>query len=250
DDATAALGVVTHSSGNHAAALARAARARGIPARVVMPHTAPAVKRRAVEGYGAEITFCEPVTEAREAACAEIASRTGAFVVPPFDHPWTIAGQGTVGLELHEQVADLDAIITPVGGGGLLSGVALAFERLAPGVEVFGAEAAAADTASRSLARGERVPAGNPTTVCDGLRTGLGELTFPIVRRLVERVFAVPEDEIVAAMRLTWERTKLVVEASSAVAIAAILAYPETFRGKRVGVVVTGGNVDLDALPW
>ena len=250
DEAAASRGVVTHSSGNHAAALARAARARGIPAFVVMPRTAPVVKRMAVEGYGAEITFCEPVSEERERVCAEVAERTGAVVIPPFDHADVIAGQGTVGLELHEQCPELDAVVTPVGGGGLLSGVLIAYATLAPGTEVFGAEAEAANTATRSLAAGAPVNAGNPTTVADGLRTSLGNLTFPIVQGRVTDVFAVPEDGIVAAMRLLWERMKLVTEPSSCVTLAAILANRERFAGRRVGVVLSGGNVDLERLPW
>lgn len=250
DDEQAARGVVTHSSGNHAGALALAAKRRGIPAYVVMPEVAPRVKRDAVRGYGAEITYCAALAEERARICAEVRERTGAFFVPPFDHPWTIAGQGTAALELVSEVADLDIVITPVGGGGLLSGTALAVERWSPDTEVHAAEAQAADTATRSLAKGAPVDSGNPTTVCDGLRTSLGVVTFPIVQRLVRGVHAMPEPAIVAAMRTVWERTKLIVEPSSAVAIAAILEHPETFRSKRVGVIVTGGNVDLDALPW
>lgn len=250
DDEDASRGVVTHSSGNHAGALALAARTRGTKAYVVMPKTAPVVKVRAVEGYGAEITFCEPVSEAREAECARIADQTGAVVIPPFDHPHIIAGQGTAGLELHEDAPELDAVVTPCGGGGLLSGTALTFEALAPDAEVFGAEPAAADTASRSLAAGAPVGSGNPSTVCDGLRTSLGQLTYPIIERRVRAVVAVDEESIIAAMRLIWERMKIVVEASCAVTLAMILANPERFRGRRVGVVLTGGNVDLAKLPW
>ncbi len=250
DDESAARGVVTHSSGNHAAALALAARKRGIPARVVMPRTAPSVKVKAVEGYGAEITFCEPVSEAREAACAEIAERTGSVVIPPFDHPHVIAGQGTAALELHDEYPDLDCVITPCGGGGLLSGTALAYETLAPATKVMGAEPLAANTATRSLTNGAPVAAGNPTTVCDGLRTSLGQLTYRIVERAVSDVFAIDEGDVICSMRLVWERMKLIIEASCAVALAAVLKNPDRFADRRVGIVLTGGNVDLDRLPW
>lgn len=251
-DAVAARGVATHSSGNHAQALALAARLRGIPATVVMPRGAPRVKRGAVVGYGARVLECPPTLEARETTLAEVVRRTGAAFVPPYDHPHVIAGQGTVALELLEQVPELDALVAPVGGGGLVSGLCVAAQGLEPRLRIFAAEPAGADDAARSKARGELVPQTDPHTLADGLRTGLGALTWPIVRDRVERVVTVSEGAIVEAMRLLWERAKLLVEASAAVALAAVLS--EEFRTlggiERVGVVLSGGNVDLDLLPW
>ncbi len=221
--AIAVRGVVTHSSGNHAQALALAARRRGIPAHIVMPATAQPVKRRAVEEYGG-----------------------------PYDHPDVIAGQGTAALELLEQVPDLDAILTPVGGGGLLSGVCIAAKGGKPALRIFAGEPAGADDAARSLAAGRLIPQAGPQTIADGLLTSLGELTWPIVRHHVERIITVSEEDIVRAMRLAWERAKLLIEPSSAVAVAAVLT--ETFKGlsglERVGVILSGGNVNLDRLPW
>ncbi|MBX9582532.1 MAG: pyridoxal-phosphate dependent enzyme [Gemmataceae bacterium] len=252
DDATAARGVVTHSSGNHAQALALAAKVRRIPAYVVMPKNAPAVKRAAVEGYGGRVTLCEPTLEARETAAAELVARTGGVLIPPFDHPDIIAGQGTAALELLDEVPDLDAVVAPVGGGGLLSGCCIAARGLNPAVRVFGAEPAGADDAARSKAAGERLPAGPPDTIADGLLTGLGELTWPVVRDRVERIVTVTDDQIRAAMRLVWERVKLVVEPSGAVSLAAVLS--DEFRSladiRTVGVVLSGGNVNLDKLYW
>jgi threonine dehydratase len=245
-------GVVTHSSGNHAGALALAARMRGIPAHIVMPRNASAVKRRATVDYGGRIVECEPTQAAREAAAACVVAETGATLIAPFDHPDVIAGQGTAALELLDQVPELDALVTPVGGGGLTSGTCLAVYGTAPRVRVFGAEPKGADDAARSKAAGERLPVTDPRTIADGLRTSLGDLTWPIVRDRVERVITVTEEEIVAAMRLLWERAKLLVEPSSAVAFAAVLT--EDFRSlpglRRVGIVLSGGNVDLDHLPW
>ena len=252
DDATAARGVVTHSSGNHAQALALAAKVRGIPAYVVMPKTAPAVKRAAVEGYGGHITLCEPTLEAREAAAAELVARTGGVLIPPFDHPDVIAGQGTAALELLDDVPDLDAVVAPVGGGGLLSGFTVAARGLNPAIRVLGAEPAGADDAARSKAAGHRIPVGTTNTIADGLLTSLGELTWPIVRDQVERVVTVTDDQVKAAMRLVWERMKLVIEPSGAVGVAAVLS--DEFRSlagiRRVGVVLCGGNVNLDKLYW
>jgi threonine dehydratase/serine racemase len=251
-DAQAASGVVTHSSGNHAQALALAARVRGIPAYIVMPKTAPLVKKNAVEGYGGVVTLCEPTLEARERAATEVVARTGGTLIPPFDHPDVIAGQGTAALELLEDVPDLDAIVTPVGGGGLLSGCAIAARGLKPGVRVFGAEPLGADDAARSKAAGTFLPQTGPNTIADGLLTSLGELTWPVVRDQVERVVTVTDDQIRAAMRLVWERMKLVVEPSGAVGLAAVLT--DEFRGlagvNTVGVVFSGGNVNLDKLYW
>ncbi len=251
-DAVAARGVVTHSSGNHAQALALAARLRGIPAHIVMPRTAPAVKRRAVEGYGARVIECEPTLPAREETAAAVLAETGGTLIHPYNHPDVIAGQGTAALELLEEVPGLDAVIAPVGGGGLLAGTALAARGLAPAVRVFAAEPAGADDAARSKAEGRLLPQTGPRTVADGLLTSLGELTWPVLRDLVERVVTVSDAEVVAAMRLVWERAKLVIEPSAAVPVAAVLG--DEFRRveglRRVGVLLSGGNVDLDRLPW
>jgi threonine dehydratase/serine racemase len=252
DVSSARRGVATHSSGNHAAALALAARMREIPAHIVMPTNASSVKRRAVEGYGARVIACEPTQKAREATAAAVVAETGAAFIPPYDHPDVIAGQGTAALELLEERPDLDAIVVPVGGGGLVSGTAIAARGAAPRVRIFAAEPRGADDAARSKALGRRIVESTPDTIADGLRTTLGELTWPFVRDVVERVVTVADDEIVAAMRLLWERAKLLVEVSSSVAFAAVLT--DEFRSlagiERVGIVLSGGNVDLDHLPW
>jgi threonine dehydratase/serine racemase len=248
----AARGVVTHSSGNHAQALALAAQLRGIPAHVVMPRDASAVKRRAVEGYGGRVIECEPTLAAREVTAAAVLTETGGTLVPPYNHPNVIAGQGTVALELLEQIAGLDAIVAPVGGGGLLAGICVAAKGIQPSLRVIGAEPAGADDAARSKAVGTLIPQTAPRTVADGLRTSLGDLTWPIIREEVERVVTVSEEAIVSAMWLAWERAKLLIEPSAAVAVAAVLS--EEFRAleaiNRVGVVLSGGNVSLDSLPW
>ena len=251
-DAEAAKGVVTHSSGNHAQALALAARERGIPAYIVMPKTAPAVKKAAVEGYGGQVTQCEPNLADRERAANELVAKTGATLIPPFDHVDVIAGQGTTALELLEDVPELDAIITPVGGGGLLAGCAIAAHGRKPGIRVFGAEPLGADDAARSKAAGEQILQTAPNTIADGLLTSTGQLTWPIIRDQVERIFTVTDDEIRAAMRLVWERMKLIVEPSGAVGAA--VALGDAFKGlagaKKVGIVFSGGNVNLDKLWW
>jgi threonine dehydratase/serine racemase len=247
----AARGVVTHSSGNHAQALALAARLRGIPAHIVMPSTASAVKCRAVEEYGGRVIVCAPTPDARETTAAAVQAETGGTLIPPHDHADVIAGQGTAAVELLEQVPDLDALVAPVGGGGLISGVCLAAQALRPGIRVFAGEPRGADDAARSRAAGRLILQTAPQTIADGLLTSLGELTWPVVRDRVEGVVVVTEEEIVAAMRLAWERAKLLIEPSAAVAVAAVLA--EEFRAsglRRVGVILSGGNVDLDALPW
>lgn len=256
DDDTARRGVVTHSSGNHAQALALAARIRGIDAHIVMPTNAPEVKRQAVLGYGGRVIPCEPTLAAREETADRIVRETGGTLVPPYDHPDVIAGQGTIALELFADHPELDAVIVPVGGGGLISGIALAYRELAPRVRVIGAEPLGADDASRSKAAGAWVPQTAPHTIADGLRTSLGRLTWPVVRDVVHRIETPAEDEIVRAMRLVFERMKLVIEPSAAVGVAVALRQGGPGEGglredeRRVGVVLCGGNVDLDALPW
>lgn len=250
DAAEAAGGVVTHSSGNHAAALAWAARRRGIPAYIVMPENAPAVKRAAVEDFGGRITLCEPTLAAREAAAAALVEQTGAVMVHPYDDGRIIAGQGTATLELLEEVPDLDAVIAPVSGGGLLSGTAIAATSLHAGIAVIGAEPAGADDAARSLAAGRRLPMESPRTIADGLRASLSDLTFSILRERVARIVTVSEEEIVAAMRLLFERLKMVVEPSGAVSAAVALFGRHGVGGGRIGVILSGGNVDLGSLPF
>jgi threonine dehydratase/serine racemase len=251
-DADARKGVVTHSSGNHAQALALAAQLRGIPAHIVMPSSATPVKKRAVEGYGANVVECVPTLAARETTVAEVQARTGAILIPPYNHADVIAGQGTVALEMLDDIPDLDAIIAPIGGGGLMAGVALAAQALKPAIRLFAAEPLGADDAARSKAAGTLIPQTTPNTIADGLLTSLGDLTWPVVRDCVEAVITVKEDEIVNAMRLTWERAKLLIEPSSAVTVAAVLT--PGFRAldglTKIGVVLSGGNVNVDKLPW
>ena len=249
-DAQAARGVATHSSGNHAQALALAARMRGIPAYIVMPRNAPAVKQAAVAGYGGIITLCEPTLAARESTLAEVVAATGAKVVHPYNDARVIAGQGTAALELLADVPDLDVIMAPVGGGGLLSGTAIAARAVAPQIRVIAAEPAGADDAFRSLAARHIIPSVQPQTIADGLLTSLGDLTFPIIREHVEQIVTVSEAAIVAAMKFVWERAKLVVEPSGVVPIAALWEEAIDLRGLRVGVILSGGNVDLEHLPW
>jgi len=255
-DEEARRGVVTHSSGNHAQALALAAKERGIPAYVVMPETSSPVKRAAVAGYGAEVILCEPNQAARESTAAEVRQRTGATFIHPYDNADVIAGQGTALLELVDQLAQdgivLDAVITPVGGGGLLSGTCLAASGMNPVLRVFAGEPAGADDAARSLAAGQLVPQTGPKTIADGLLTSLGQLNWPIIHKHVEQIITVSEEEIILAMRLLWERAKLLVEPSSAVALAAILTPQFQTRSDlpAIGVILSGGNVNLDALPW
>jgi threonine dehydratase len=246
----AARGVATHSSGNHALSLSYAAGRRGIPCHVVMPRTAPQAKKDAVRGYGGMITECEPSTSSREAVFAEVHARTGAEFVHPYNDPRVIAGQGTCSRELMEQVPGLDAVIAPIGGGGMISGTCLTLSALAPGVEVFAAEPLNADDAARSFRAGHIIADDAPETVADGLKVPLKDLTWHFVQGHVKDVLTATEDQIVDAMKLIWKRMKLVMEPSSAVPLACILANRDRFRGRRVGVIVTGGNVDLDALPW
>jgi len=249
-DEAVARGVATHSSGNHAQALALAARNRGVAAHVVMPRNSAAVKVEAVRGYGASITFCEPTLAARETTLREVVDRTGATFVHPYDNHAIIAGQATAALELLEDVGDLHAVLAPVGGGGLLSGTALATHFLSPEARVIAAEPAGADDAARSLAAGHIVPQTDPRTIADGLRTSLGERNFPIIRQHVERVVTVSEQRIVDAMRALWERAKTIVEPSAAVPLAALLEGGVDLTGMRVGIILSGGNVDLAALPF
>lgn len=245
-------GVATHSSGNHAQALALAARMRGVAAHVVMPRNANPTKRRAVEEYGARVILCEPNLNARETTLAEAIRETRAHPIPPYDHPDIIAGQGTAALEFLEQIPRLEAIVAPVGGGGLISGLAIAAKAIQPRIKVIAAEPAGADDAFRSKAQGTFVPQTQPRTIADGLLTSLGVLTWPVVRDLVDAVVPVSEEEIVAAMRLMWERAKLMAEPSSAVALAAVLSdrFADATKAHHVGIVVSGGNVDLETLPW
>lgn len=251
-DEQASRGVVTHSSGNHAQALALAAKLRGIAAHIVMPRTAAAIKREAVRGYGATVYECEPNTAAREGTAAQVQKSTGATLIHPYDNADIIAGQGTAALELLEEIDNLDAIIAPIGGGGLMSGTAIAASSLRPSLRIFGAEPLGADDAARSKAAGTWVEQTNPQTIADGLLTSTGERTWPVIRDLVERVFTVTEPQIISAMRLTWERAKLLIEPSSAVPIAAVLSDDfKALQGiERIGIILSGGNVSLDKLPW
>jgi len=243
-------GVVTHSSGNHAQALSLAARLRGIEAYIVMPSSAPQVKKAAVEDYGGKITFCEPTLAARESTQAQVIAKTGATMVHPYNDYQVIAGQGTAALELLEDVPDLEVILVPVGGGGLLSGTAIAASEISPGIRVIGAEPERADDAFRSIAAGRIIPSVNPQTIADGLLTSLGDLTFPIIKERVDQIVTVSEEGIVAAMRFVWERAKIIVEPSAAVALGIMWEHKIKLAGLRVGVILSGGNVDLDRLPW
>jgi threonine dehydratase len=249
-DEMAAKGVCTHSSGNHALSLSYAAGRRGIPCNVVMPRTAPQAKKDAVRGYGGVITECEPSTSSREAVFAEVQARTGGEFVHPYNDPRVIAGQATCSRELLEQVEGLDAVIAPIGGGGMISGTCLTVSNIAPGVDIYAAEPKNADDAYRSFKAGHIIADDAPETVADGLKVPLKDLTWHFVRNHVTDIFTATEDEIIDAMKLTWKRMKIVMEASCAVPLATILANPAVFKGRRVGVIITGGNVDLDNLPW
>ncbi|MCV0428409.1 MAG: pyridoxal-phosphate dependent enzyme [Roseibium sp.] len=250
DEETAKAGVATHSSGNHALSLSYAAGRRGIPCHVVMPRTAPQAKKDAVRGYGGIITECEPSTTSREAVFAEVQAKTGAEFVHPYNDHRVIAGQGTCSKELMEQTDGLDAVIAPIGGGGMVSGTCLTLSNLAPEVKIFAAEPEQADDAARSFRAGHIIADDAPQTVADGLKVPLKELTWHFVSNHVTDVLTASEQEIVDAMRLIWARMKIVMEPSSAVPLATILKNKDVFAGKRVGVIVTGGNVDLNKLPW
>ena len=243
-------GVATHSSGNHAAALALAAKTRNIPAYIVMPRTAPRIKKIAVEGYGAKIVFCEPTLDAREKELAKVVAQTGATFVHPYDNYTVIAGQATCAKEVFEELGELDYLISPVGGGGLLSGTCLSGKYFSPNTKIIGAEPEAADDAFRSLRDGSIQPSEHPATICDGLLTQLSDKTFSIIKDNVSEIITCSEETIIAAMRMIWERMKIVVEPSAAVPLAVVLENKKKFVGKRIGLILSGGNVDLEKLPW
>ncbi|MDX9770210.1 MAG: pyridoxal-phosphate dependent enzyme [Tenuifilaceae bacterium] len=243
-------GVCTHSSGNHAAALALAASMRGIPAYIVMPENAPAIKRKAVEGYGAKIFTCESTQEARERELKKVQADTGATFIHPYENFHVICGQGTASLELLQEVTDLQAIITPVGGGGLFSGTLIYTKETNPKIEVYAGEPQNADDAFRSLRDGVLYPSVQPNTIADGLRTSLCPLTLSVIQRYANGILTVSEEAIVEAMRLVWERMKIIIEPSSAVPVAAIMQNRRVFEGKKVGIIISGGNVDVEKLPF
>ncbi len=243
-------GVATHSSGNHAAALALAAKIKNVPAYIVMPQTAPEIKKKAVEGYGAKIVFCQPTLQAREQTLAKVVEETNATFIHPYDNYSIIAGQATSAKELFEEIIGLDYLISPVGGGGLLSGTSLSACYYSSKTKVIGAEPAGADDAFRSLREGTIHLSVNPKTICDGLLTSLSERTFGIISKNVSEIITAKEESIINAMKMIWERMKIIVEPSSAVALAIVLENKEKFAGKRVGIIISGGNVDLNNLPW
>lgn len=243
-------GVATHSSGNHAAALALAAKMAGTKAYVVMPKTAPQVKKDAVKFYGAEITFCEPTLEARESTLNEIVEKTGATFIHPYNRSDIIAGQGTACLELIQEIEGLNIIMAPVGGGGLLSGTAIAAKGSLSGIEVYGAEPEMANDAYLSFTRKELTPQLNPKTIADGLLTSLGNITYEIILSKVDQIYTASEEAIIKAMQLIWERMKIIIEPSSAVPIAVIMEHEKVFQGKNVGIIISGGNVDFKKLPF
>lgn len=249
-DDEAKIGVATHSSGNHALSLSYAAGQRGIPVTVVMPRTAPQAKKDAVIGYGGIIVECEPSTSSREATFAEVVAKSGADFVHPYNDPRVIAGQATCSKELLSQVDNLDAVIAPIGGGGMISGTCLTISTIAPDVKIYAAEPLNADDAARSFRAGHIIADDAPETVADGLKVPLKDLTWHFVSNHVTDILTATEDEIIDAMKLVWKTMKIVIEPSSAVPLATILKNPEIFKGKRVGVIITGGNVDLDKLPW
>ena len=249
-DEQAARGVGTHSSGNHAAALALAARMKGIQAQIVMPSNSPEIKKKAVAGYGGNITYCEPTLQARETTLNMIAQNTGIEIIHPYNNFKVIAGQGTAAKELMEEVPLLDLVMCPVGGGGLLSGTALSVKALSPSTKVIASEPSGADDAYRSFKAGYIIPSVHPKTIADGLLTSLGEINFAIISQNVDDIITVSEESIVNAMRLVWERMKLIIEPSSAVPLAALLENKEAFSNQRIGIILSGGNVDLGNLPF
>ncbi|MGE5214095.1 MAG: pyridoxal-phosphate dependent enzyme [Nitrospirota bacterium] len=250
DDETARRGVATHSSGNHGAAVARAAKLRGVPAQIVMPSNSAKVKIRAVESYGAQVFFCEPTEQAREIKCAEVIDRTGATLIHSFENEHVITGQGTAAIELLEDVPDLDVIMCPVGGGGLLSGTAIAAKSMRPQIKAIAVEPENADDAAQSFRAGRWLVTEKKFTIADGLRTNIGEPNFAIIQQYVDDILTVSEEAIVSAMRTIWETMKIVIEPSAAVPYAAIQGSKMDVGSKRVGIILTGGNIDLDALPW
>ena len=243
-------GVATHSSGNHAAALALAARMRGIAAHIVMPENSPEIKKKAVAGYGAKITFCKPTLQARESTLAQVIEETGATEIHPYNNFHVIAGQGTAAKELIEDQSEFDVLMAPVGGGGLLSGTAISIKHLLPACKVIAAEPAGADDAYRSFHSGKLVPSENPKTIADGLLTSLGERNFAIILEKVDDIVTVSEENMVEAMRMIWERMKIIIEPSSAVPLAAILEKKVDVQGKKVGIILSGGNLDFGKLPF
>ncbi len=243
-------GVATHSSGNHAAALALAARMRGIAAHIVMPENSPEIKKKAVAGYGAKITFCKPTLQARESTLAQVIEETGATEIHPYNNFHVIAGQGTAAKELIEDQGEFDVLIAPVGGGGLMSGTAISAKHLLPDCKVIAAEPAGADDAYRSFHSKKWVPSENPKTIADGLLTSLGDRNFEIILTKVDDIVTVSEEGIVEAMRMIWERMKIIIEPSSAVPLAAILEKKVDVQGKKVGIILSGGNLDLGKLPF
>jgi threonine dehydratase len=250
DNATARRGVAAHSSGNHGAAVARAAKLRGIPAHIVMPSNSAKVKVRAVESYGAHIVFCEPTEEAREVACADVIKKAGATLIHSFENEDVMAGQGTAAVELLEDVPDLDLVMCPVGGGGLLCGTAVAAKSMRPKIKVVAVEPENADDAAQSFRAGRRIVTEKKFTIADGLRTNIGAPNFAIVQRYVDDIVTVNEEAIVSAMRTIWEIMKIIIEPSAAVPYAGIVESKLDIGAQRVGIILTGGNVDLDALPW
>lgn len=250
DDSSAQNGVATHSSGNHAAALALAAAKRGIPAYIVMPDNSPEIKKKAVAGYGGRITYCEPTLKARENTLYQVVKETGATFIHPYDSFYIIAGQGTAALELLDEISDLDSLIVPVGGGGLLSGSAITAKHMHPIVEVIAAEPKGADDAWQSFHSGRIIPSEKPQTIADGLLTSLSERTFEVIQTHVNDILTVKEESIASAMRLIWERMKIIVEPSAAVTLALILENKSRFKNKKIGFILSGGNVDLNRLPF
>ncbi|MEB2778831.1 pyridoxal-phosphate dependent enzyme [Algoriphagus sp. C2-6-M1] len=249
-DTQQAKGVATHSSGNHAAALARAATLAGIPSYIVMPSNAPEIKKKAVKGYGGIIIECEPTLKARETALEETVKKTGATFIPPYDNMDVIEGQATCALELIEDQEDLEVILAPVGGGGLLGGTSLAAHYLNPSIVVIGTEPQGADDAFQSFHANKLIPQTTPNTIADGLRTSLGEWNFKLIQTYVSDILLASDSQIIEAMRLIYERMKIVIEPSCAVPLAALLANQDKFRGKKVGIILSGGNVDLGKLPF
>ena len=243
-------GVATHSSGNHAAALSLAAYQLGIPAYIVMPENAPEIKKKAVAGYGAKITFCKPTLQAREDTLQIIQKETGATFIHPYDNFNVICGQGTAAKELLEEIDDLNIVMAPIGGGGLMSGTSISTKSINSNIKVFGAEPLLANDAYQSFKKGELVPACPPRTIADGLLTSLSPMTFEIIKNNVDDIFTVTEESIIEAMRMVWERMKIIIEPSSAVPLAAIIENKSVFRNKKVGIIVSGGNVDLNNLPF